>query len=301
MKYHLDMLDTQAEFVVNNTPVQETNDAQTARVHNNVSVHETNDLEMAMDVPMNMDGYNDHENDEEDNMQDNYTDDYFDKRKAVSFIMNLKEMYRIRETAAEDVASGVNNIVESYMHILRTRLRHFMQDLDTDISERTFGEIFDIELPFSGVVSAHERKKFIKENYLYIANFEEHLFIERNLDRYDEQCYELSVAQTQSVRDAISRAYGINGRSVARDFPNVDLTQQIPHDIMHVIFEGVAVYEIKLVLKVLLDDRLFSVTELNDLIEFFSYGYAIEVVNQLLFQPKSSIDMIQLSSSLLQV
>lgn len=46
---------------------------------------------------MNMDGYNDHENDEEDNMQDNYTDDYFDKRKAVSFIMNLKEMYRIRE------------------------------------------------------------------------------------------------------------------------------------------------------------------------------------------------------------
>lgn len=109
------------------------------------------------------------------------------------------------------------------------------------------------------------------------------------------------MAQTQSVRDAISRAYGINGRSVARDFPNFDLTQQIPHDIMHVIFEGVAVYEIKLVLKVLLDDRLFSVTELNDLIEFFSYGYAIEVVNQLLFQPKSSIDMIQLSSSLLQV
>uniref|UniRef100_K1QC40 Latrophilin-2 n=1 Tax=Magallana gigas TaxID=29159 RepID=K1QC40_MAGGI len=88
---------SKAEFVVNNTPVQETNDAQTARVHNNVSVHETNDLEMAMDVPMNMDGYNDHENDEEDNMQDNYTDDYFDKRKAVSFIMNLKEVYRIRE------------------------------------------------------------------------------------------------------------------------------------------------------------------------------------------------------------
>lgn len=66
----------------------------------------------------------------------------------------------------------------------------------------------------------------------------------------------------------------INGRSVARDFPNVDLTQQIPHDIMHVIFEGVAVYEIKLVLKVVLDDRLFSVTELNNLIDNFSDGYA---------------------------
>lgn len=49
MKYHvdiMDMLDTRAEFVVNNTPVQETNDAQTAGVYNNVSVHETNDHEM---------------------------------------------------------------------------------------------------------------------------------------------------------------------------------------------------------------------------------------------------------------
>lgn len=70
---------------------------------------------------------------------------------------------------------------------------------------------------------------------------------------------------------------------------------------MHVIFEGVAVYEIKLVLKVLLDDRLFSVTELNNLIEIFLMVMQIEVVNQLLFQSKSSMDMIQLSGSLLQV
>lgn len=70
---------------------------------------------------------------------------------------------------------------------------------------------------------------------------------------------------------------------------------------MHVIFEGVAVYEIKLVLKVLLDDRFFSVTELNNLIEIFLMVMQIEVVNQLLFQSKSSMDMIQLSGSLLQV
>lgn len=42
---------------------------------------------------------------------------------------------------------------------------------------------------------------------------------------------------------------------------------------MYVIFEGVVVYEIKLVLKVLLDDRFFFVIEFNDLIEFFFYGY----------------------------
>lgn len=78
------------------------------------------------------------------------------------------------QTAAEDVASGVNNIVESYINILRTRLHHFMQELDTEISERNFGELFDIELPFNGVVTAHERKKFIKENFLYIVSM--HLY-----------------------------------------------------------------------------------------------------------------------------
>lgn len=81
------------------------------------------------------------------------------------------------QTAAEDVASGVNNIVDSYIHTLRTRLHHFMQDLDTEISERTFGELFDIELPFHGVVKAHERKKFIKENFLYIVSM--HLYFKK--------------------------------------------------------------------------------------------------------------------------
>lgn len=81
------------------------------------------------------------------------------------------------QTAAEDVASGANNIVDSYIHILRTRLHHFMQDLNTEISERTFGELFEIELPFHGVVTAHERKKFIKENFLYIVSL--HLYIKK--------------------------------------------------------------------------------------------------------------------------
>lgn len=38
---------------------------------------------------------------------------------------------------------------------------------------------------------------------------------------------------------------------------------------MYVIFEGVVVYEIKLVLKVLLVDRFFFVIEFNNLIENF--------------------------------
>lgn len=42
---------------------------------------------------------------------------------------------------------------------------------------------------------------------------------------------------------------------------------------MYVIFEGVVVYEIKLVLKVLLDDRFFFVIEFNNLIENVFYGY----------------------------
>lgn len=42
---------------------------------------------------------------------------------------------------------------------------------------------------------------------------------------------------------------------------------------MYVIFEGVVVYEIKLVLKVVLDDRFFFVIEFDNLIDNFLYGY----------------------------
>lgn len=42
---------------------------------------------------------------------------------------------------------------------------------------------------------------------------------------------------------------------------------------MYVIFEGVVVYEMKLVLKVLLDDRFFFVIEFKNLIDNFFYGY----------------------------
>ncbi|XP_062580359.1 uncharacterized protein LOC134242286 [Saccostrea cucullata] len=480
MKHHIDMMDAGPD--VNN----EMNDAQKDRIiNNNNSIEDMNDIEMAND-----DGYREHEEDDFD-VNDVERAHSFDKRKAVSFIINLKEMHRIRETAAEDVASRVNNIVDSYINILKRRLYNYMQGLDNEIPEHTFNDLFHIELPFNGVVTAHERKKYIKENFLYVEpetvhvgqrlrvlrqrghanldvvrdtfiyipltesieqllqnkdilelvinqpterndrfysdiqtgsvycqnvhfqqnqialpivlyfddvdicnpmskragthkiglfyyslgnlpvsyrsrlpairllavikrnimnkhninvvlerikkdletlstgitlnihgneynivgwclcfvgdtlaahefggfktgvgfafqkcrscectfndmqeNFEEHLFIERNLDRYDDQCYELSMAQTLSVRDVISRSYGINFRSLARDFPNFDLTQQIPYDIMHVIFEGVAVYEIKLVLKVLLDERFIVITEMNNLIENFSYGYA---------------------------
>lgn len=67
------------------------------------------------------------------------------------------------QTAAKHVASGVNNFVESFINILRTRLRHDMQELDLEVSERTFSKLFDIELPFNGVVTAHERKTVIKK------------------------------------------------------------------------------------------------------------------------------------------
>lgn len=30
-------------------------------------------------------------------------------------------------------------------------------------------KVFDVELPFHGVVTSYERKKFIKENFLYIV------------------------------------------------------------------------------------------------------------------------------------
>ncbi|XP_062593422.1 uncharacterized protein LOC134254909 [Saccostrea cucullata] len=157
MKHHIDMMDAGPD--VNN----EMNDAQTDRIiNNNNSIEDMNDIEMAND-----DGYREHEEDDFD-VNDVERAHSFDKRKAVSFIINLKEMHRIRETAAEDVASRVNNIVDSYINILKRRLYNYMQGLDNEIPEHTFNDLFHIELPFNGVVTAHERKKYIKENFLYV-------------------------------------------------------------------------------------------------------------------------------------
>lgn len=103
------------------------------------------------------------------------------------------------------------------------------------------------------------------------TRFTENEFLPRSLNRYDDQCRMLNYMD--NLRSRLSTAYGLNRRSAARDIPHFNLTSMVPEDLMHVIFEGVAPYEIKIALKNMIEEGIFRLQDINSHIENFPYGY----------------------------
>lgn len=79
--------------------------------------------------------------------------------------------------------------------------------------------------------------------------FNEDLFVERTMASRNRQCSDIEKASTDFLREHLKSTFGINRRSKLTEFPHFDIINQMPQDIMHVILEGVAPYEIKCVLK----------------------------------------------------
>ena len=68
--------------------------------------------------------------------------------------------------------------------------------------------------------------------------------------------------------------FGINDESCLQKLPSFDVTECLPFDIMHTIFEGVAVYHLRHLLIYLIDRcSYFSLDDLNHILESFHYGY----------------------------
>lgn len=84
---------------------------------------------------------------------------------------------------------------------------------------------------------------------------------------YETNCTTLLNAETDIEFRNLSKEYGLNRRSVMLECPDYDLTQSIPMDIMHVMQEGVMEYEIKCILKVCVEEKLFSVEDFNEELE----------------------------------
>ena len=67
----------------------------------------------------------------------------------------------------------------------------------------------------------------------------------------------------------------MNRLSILSQVPNFDLCVCIPHDIMHVLLEGVLPRHCKSLLNYcIIDHRLFTLQQLNKQIEEFEYGYS---------------------------
>ena len=83
---------------------------------------------------------------------------------------------------------------------------------------------------------------------------------------YDRQCALLN----GPLCEYDSTTYGINYRSPLNDLPGFH--DQLPQDIMHVLFEGVVPLELKLMLQEFVRKKYFNLEFLNIRIENFTYG-----------------------------
>ena len=70
----------------------------------------------------------------------------------------------------------------------------------------------------------------------------------------------------------------MNRLSALNKVPKFDLCKCLPHDIMHVILEGVLPHHLKLLLQhCVITSKYFSLQNLNTQISTFSYGYSESV------------------------
>ncbi|XP_059909523.1 uncharacterized protein LOC132459156 [Gadus macrocephalus] len=104
------------------------------------------------------------------------------------------------------------------------------------------------------------------------TSFDENEFVQRTHAKHIRQCFEIDKASTDNLQANLKTTYGINRRSRLIDFPAFDIIQQTPQDIMHVIFEGVAPMEIKLVLKKLILSGDIELDAFNSALQNFPYS-----------------------------
>ena len=69
----------------------------------------------------------------------------------------------------------------------------------------------------------------------------------------------------------------------------MDVTKQLPQDIMHIFLEGILCYELKFLFKYLFDNRFFTLRDLNQGIDNFDYGYSEIKESDLEFKSNSNL------------
>lgn len=101
--------------------------------------------------------------------------------------------------------------------------------------------------------------------------FAEEDFSLRTPSTYNRDCERI---ENGTIPEYDSVTYGLNYRSPLNKIEYFHVSNfQIPHDIMHVLFEGVIPLETKLMLSIFIwEKRYFTLDFLNERIKSFSYG-----------------------------
>lgn len=99
------------------------------------------------------------------------------------------------------------------------------------------------------------------------SSFLESDFEVRSAEQHQSHLNDLAGSSSKSVE------YGINRPSELDQIPNFSVAENLPHDIMHDLFEGVVPYEMKLLLTHLVNAKYFTISTLNDRLRRFDFGY----------------------------
>lgn len=86
---------------------------------------------------------------------------------------------------------------------------------------------------------------------------------------------ELVEEERETKKQYHSTTSGINGRSSLLTLIGFDVTKCLPYDVMHTVFEGVAVTHLKLLFNYLIEDKGYlTLEQLNLAIRNHKYGYS---------------------------
>ena len=98
----------------------------------------------------------------------------------------------------------------------------------------------------------------------------ESFFELRTPDLHEVQCQSLCGSKQHQVENSVE--FGINRLSVLEEVPGFSVSVNLPHDIMHDVFEGVFHYELKLFLIYCQSKGFFTINFLNTRIRGYDFG-----------------------------
>ncbi len=96
------------------------------------------------------------------------------------------------------------------------------------------------------------------------VDFTEDKYERRTMQKHKDQLEELKHDPSKSVE---------YGASVLDEIPHVSVAENIPHDVMHDLLEGVVPYEMRLLLTFLVNAKHITIPTLNDRLKRFDFGY----------------------------
>lgn len=100
--------------------------------------------------------------------------------------------------------------------------------------------------------------------------FREDQFVIRDRNTHSSLCSRLNGPDGASI----SVEYGINRCSSLETLPYFSVVENLPHDIMHDLFEGVVPFELKLLIRYCVDQAYFGIATLNHRLAAFDFGYS---------------------------